>query len=554
MGVKDEKTVMITSVDSSINTQNDTHELLATENAKSRKRFEEAQANLHLAVDGGYKPELKRNFSPLQLVGVGFGLTNSWLGISASLTTAISSGGPMMIVYGILIVAAVYGCIAATLAELSSAMPNAGGQVYWARKIAPPKHAAFATYLAALFSVIGYIFTNISVTMTIAEVLVGLYVFNSGDLTLQYQKWQVFLAFELLNICLIPITIWEKPLTQISKTFLYVSLVGFVVSMVVVLACSLPNFNSAYFVFVEFTNTSGVSAGLAFILGLINPTWAFNGMDGATHLAEESLRPEIDIPRAIMATVTIGLVTAFAFAVAMFFCIKNLDAILASGTGVPIIDIYYQALRSRPGTIALTVLLLLTGVNSNIATHACQSRLAWSVSRDHALPGSKYWSKIHPKTGTPVNAHLMCCGMSAIIGLIYLASSTAYNSMLVACVTFLLVSYCVPVIYLLKRGRKNFEYGPFKLGKMGYVYNYVLLGWSVFAVIFFSFPWYEPVTASNMNYVSAIFVGFAIYCWLYWIFWGKKSFKFAEIEERDLDVLKSQLSNDINQLEAILSR
>lgn len=460
----------------------------------------------------------------------------------------------MTIIYGIIIVGAIYACIASSLAELASAMPGAGGQVYWARKIAPAKYAGIATYMAALFSVIGYIFTNISVTMTLAEVLVGLYVFNSGDSTLHYHKWEVFLAFELINLCLIPITIWEKPLTHISKTFLWVSLLGFVVSITVVLACSRHNYNSAHFVFVEFTNTSGVSDGLAFILALVNPCWAFNGIDGATHLSEESLRPEIDIPRAIMGTVVVSMITAFSFCIAMFFCIRNLDLVLASGTGVPIIDIYYQALKSRPGTIVLTVLLLITGVNSNIATHACQARLAWSVSRDHALPGSKYWSVINPKTKTPLNAHLMCCGMSAIIGAIYMASSTAYNAMLVACVTFLLFSYCVPVLFLLKRGRNNFKYGPFRLGKFGYVCNIVLLLWSVFAIVFFSFPWEEPVKASNMNYVSVIFVGFAVYCTVYWIFYGKNNFKEAELEDHDLDVLKKQLSNNIEQLEAILSR
>lgn len=322
-----------------------------------------------------------------------------------------------------------------------------------------------------------------------------------------------------------------------------------------VLAVSLPNYNSAHFLFVEFENGTGwSSAGIAFIVGLINPTWAFNGMDGATHLAEKSLRPKTDIPKAIMGTVMTGLVTSLVFSISMFLCIRNLDLILSSGSGVPIIDIYYQALGSRAGAIVLTFLLFLTALGCNIATHTCQARLCWSFSRDHGLPWSKYWSVINKKTGTPLNAHLMCCAASAIVGCIYMASSTACNSLMIGCVTFLLMSYCVPVIFLLMKGRNNMNYGPFRLGKFGYVCNCVLLGWSLFTLVFFSFPSQMPVTKDNMNYISVIFVGFGIYCWAYWVFWGKKKFKFTELVDDDLVALTSQLSNKVEQLQAILSK
>lgn len=551
---KEDQLVVVGEVDSAATThKEDSLPMTPTDEKASRKVLEEAQANLNLAVETGYKPELRRNFSPLALLGAGFGLTNSWFGISTSLVAGISSGGPMMIIYGIIIVASVCLCIGATLSELASAMPNAGGQVYWARKLAPDKYAPFASYLTGLFAVAGYIFTSVSVTITIASILVGMYVFNSGDPNMEAKRWQIFVAYEIVNLALIPVNVWEKPLARLSQSFLWVSLLGFFVSIVVVLAVSLPNYNSAHFVFVEFENGTGwSSAGIAFIVGLINPTWAFNGMDGATHLAEESLKPRTDIPKAIMGTVITGLVTSLTFSISMFFCIKNLDAILASGTGLPIIDIYYQALNSRAGSLVLTVLLLLTAFGCNIATHTCQARLCWSFSRDHGLPGSRYWSVINTKTGTPLNAHLMCCAWCAVIGCIYLVSSTAYNSMMVGCVTFLLLSYSVPVIFLLKRGRESIEYGPFKLGRFGYFCNSVLLAWVVFAMVFFSFPSVMPVTKDNMNYISVIFVGFGIYCWAYWVFRGKKEFKFTTKDD-ELEALASQLSNKVDHLEAILS-
>ena len=41
-------------------------------------------------------------------------------------------------------------------------------------------------------------------------------------------------------------------------------------------------------------------------------------MDAATHIAEESLSPATDIPKAILGTVAIGFITSFTYSIAMF--------------------------------------------------------------------------------------------------------------------------------------------------------------------------------------------------------------------------------------------
>ena len=70
---------------------------------------------------------------------------------------------------------------------------------------------------------------------------------------------------------------------------------------------SAPNHRSASFVFEIFINNTGWRPdGIAFMVGLINTTWAFACLDCATHLAEEVPRPERVIPIAIMGTIGIG--------------------------------------------------------------------------------------------------------------------------------------------------------------------------------------------------------------------------------------------------------
>ena len=56
---------------------------------------------LHLA-QMGYTQDLKRNYTWISLLGIGFSLTNSWWGISAALVTGINNGGPVQIVYGLI--------------------------------------------------------------------------------------------------------------------------------------------------------------------------------------------------------------------------------------------------------------------------------------------------------------------------------------------------------------------------------------------------------------------------------------------------------------------
>lgn len=74
----------------------------------------------------GYKQDLARKYTVLSVLGVGFSLTNSWFGISAALVTGINSGGPVLIIYGIILIALVSVCVGISLSELASAYPNSG--------------------------------------------------------------------------------------------------------------------------------------------------------------------------------------------------------------------------------------------------------------------------------------------------------------------------------------------------------------------------------------------------------------------------------------------
>jgi len=75
----------------------------------------------------GHKGELKRNFSPLAMLGLAFAILNSWTALSASLSLALPSGGSTSVVWGLVTAGICNLCLATSLAEFLSAYPTAGG-------------------------------------------------------------------------------------------------------------------------------------------------------------------------------------------------------------------------------------------------------------------------------------------------------------------------------------------------------------------------------------------------------------------------------------------
>ncbi len=210
---------------------------------------------------------------------------------------------------------------------------------------------------------------------------------------------------------------------------MWTSLTSFAVILITVPAVA-PTHQHAKFVFATFINNTGwQQGGIAFIVGLVNTNWSFACLDCATHLAEEVHRPEKVIPIAIMGTVAIGFVTSWFFSMAMFFSIVgDFSNIGASSTGIPILQLFYQALNHKAGAIVLESLIIATGVGCLVASHTWQSRLCWSFARDRGLPAHQWLSQVNKTLDVPVNAHFLSCAIVAILGCMYLASLTAFNS------------------------------------------------------------------------------------------------------------------------------
>ena len=96
----------------------------------------------------------------------------------------------------------------------------------------------------------------------------------------------------------------------------------------------------------------------------------------------------------MITAVTLNSIMQFAFMICLMFTIGDLDKVENSPTGLPIIEVYYQATKSKQGTNVLVVMIALILFISLFNIFASVSRLTWAFARDKGLPFSSLFSYV----------------------------------------------------------------------------------------------------------------------------------------------------------------
>lgn len=125
-----------------------------------------------------------------------------------------------------------------------------------------------------------------------------------------------------------------------------------------------------------------------------------------------------------------------------------------------------------------------------------------------------------------MNAVLVSFTIGALLSLINLGSSVAFNAILSIGVVSLLSSYIVSIsCILLKRirGQPLLE-RRWSLGKYGFAINAVGLAYLIIAWLFAFFPLGTPVTLETMNWASAVYGGVATVASIYFALFARKTY------------------------------
>lgn len=84
----------------------------------------------------------------------------------------------------------------------------------------------------------------------------------------------------------------------------------------------------------------------------------------------------------------------FIMAVTLIFTLGDIDNILATATGQPFIQVFFNATQSYAATNVMTAVVIILLFSCSISEVATSSRQIWSFARDRGLPGSAWLSHV----------------------------------------------------------------------------------------------------------------------------------------------------------------
>lgn len=242
------------------------------------------------------------------------------------------------------------------------------------------------------------------------------------------KRWHTVLVDWLVVVWSVTMnTLGSHLLHYLSRFALAWNVGSFFIIMITLLASS-NNKRDTEFVWRQFQNSSGFSFSMMVVLGIVQSLFGMCCYDTPSHMAEDMTHPRRDAPRAILWSVALGSTTGFAFLITLCYCIGDIQAVATTSTGVPFIQILYEATSSKVATCILasmTIIINLVGVVNLLAEG---SRSIYAFARDSGLPFSPALSKVEPKRKIPVYAILLAASVQVAENAIYFGTVTGFDT------------------------------------------------------------------------------------------------------------------------------
>ncbi|RDI87511.1 hypothetical protein Vi05172_g2543 [Venturia inaequalis] len=454
-------------------------------------------------------------------------------GISTTMYISLTDGQSVTVLWGWVLVSLISLSIAASLAEICAVYPTAGGVYYWSAMLSTREWASTASWITGWLTLVGNWTVTLSICFSGGQlILSAISLWNEDFVANAYQTVLMFWA--VILICFLVNVFGAKYLDLINKICIYWTGASVIIIMVTILAMA-DEKRSAKFVFTHYdASASGWPAGWAFFVGLLQAAYTLTGYGMVAAMCEEVQNPEREVPRAIVLSVAAAGVTGVIYLIPILFVLPDVSILLAVANGQPIGLLFKTVTGSAAGGFGLLFLILGILFFAGVGALTAASRCTYAFARDGAIPGSSAFRKVNKKFDIPLNALILSAAVDCLLGCIYFGSTAAFNSFTGVATICLSTSYGIPIFISLLRGRRAVKNSPYSLGKFGFAINALTILWICFSVIIFCMPVALPVTASTMNYASAVFAGFAGISVLYYLVHGRKVFTGPPVP-KDLD-------------------
>lgn len=457
----------------------------------------------------GYAQELRRHMSGFTNFAVSFTIISILSGCLTLYGYGMNTGGPALITWGWPVVGIMTLFVGLSMAEVCSSFPTAGGLYYWSAKLAPHNPAAWS-WFTGWFNFLGQVAVTAGIDFGAAFFLNALLDVQWGFDT---RPWHTIVLFAAILVLHGLLNSFGVSLVSILNNVSVWWHIGGVLVIVLVLAIAPSHHQSASFVFTHFVNNTGWGSKFyVVLLGLLLAQYTFTGYDASAHMTEETRSAATSGPRGIVMSIVVSLVAGWILLIGVTFAIQHYTSEV--GATVPPAQIFIDALGNTGGKLLLLI-VVIAQLFCGMASVTANSRMIYAFSRDGALPGSRLWHRVNPRTRTPTNAIWLAAGGALILGLPYLWNNTAYAAVTSIAVIGLYVAYVLPTFLRLRLGRA-FVRGPWHLGRWSTPIGIVAVIWVVVITILFMLPTTSPVTWKSFNYtviaVAAV-LGFAGIWW-----------------------------------------
>ncbi|KAF2003153.1 amino acid permease 2 [Amniculicola lignicola CBS 123094] len=473
----------------------------------------------------GKVQELRRNYRPLSALAFTVIIQGTWEVLMTATYQGLVDGGPAGLIWSYIWTFIGASFIVASLAEMASMAPTAGGQYHWVSEFAPPAWQKELSYFTGWMSTLSWQAGTAS-----GPFLVGTLI--QACATVMYPEyvptnWQGTLMVIAVTILVWVLNLWGAKLMPLFQNFMLVVHVFGFLAIIIVLWVLSPR-ASAKVTFTGFRNDGGWSSmGLSLMVGQISAIYACICSDAAAHMSEEIKDAGKTVPRAIIGSYLLNGLLGLVFLISYAFMITDVDAALDDASGYPHIWVFAQAV-SAGGVVALnaipTVLIFAGTLSFNLST----SRQTWAFARDKGLPFSGWLGKVSPSLHIPANAVTFTCLFTIVLSLINIGSDVAFNAIISLNVVSLMITYSISIGSVLHRRIVHPELLPrcrWSLGKWGVPINICGFLYSLHAFFWCFWPNTTAKDLESFNWAVVMFVGVSILCAVDYLFRGRKNYK-----------------------------
>ncbi|KAK4574910.1 hypothetical protein LTR86_000759 [Recurvomyces mirabilis] len=478
----------------------------------------------------GKVQEVRRDFRTVSMFGFSLILMCSWEGILSTASLGLGNGGSAGVLYTNLATWIGFIAVYASLGEMGSMAPTSGGQYHWVSEFAPRKHQKFLSYIVGWLGVLGWqtgvAFSGFLVGTQIQGLLVLNYECDCGYIA---QRWHgTLLILGMLALAVLFNTFLAHSLPLLEYIVLVIHLLGFLCILIPLWVLA-PKTPSAQ-VWTTFVNPGWSSQGLSCLVGIVASVAPLLGADAAAHMAEELTDAAWTLPRVMTVATVLNGALMWIMLITICYCIGDAESVLTTPTGYPFIQIFYNTTDSLAAANTMTALIIILSACSCITVMAGSSRQLYAFARDHGVPFGAWVAKVRPGLDVPVNSLIVSFLFAAIIALINIGSTVAFNSVTSLGTGTLTISYiiCISCMVWRRISGKEILQSRFDLGKtFGLAINLVALGFLslVFCVSFFPpFPASAGLNVVSMNWSILIFGVVVLFSICYFLAVGRKNY------------------------------